>query len=86
MPDHALVRRIAESTGLSEAEAARVIGDVLAHHGETVEQLVRRRHGELALRGLHNPEIFRVVAGELGERRVAPPQLSERQLRRIVYG
>ncbi|MCU1537756.1 MAG: hypothetical protein JWP82_2107 [Humibacillus sp.] len=86
MTDSELVRRIAESTGLSEAEAARVIGDVLAHHGETVEQLVRRRHSELALRGLHNPEIFPIIEAELTERRVAPPPLTQRQLRRIVYG
>ena len=86
MTDPELVRRLAESTGLSTGEATRVIGDVLAHYGESVEEVVRRRHAALALRGMHNPEIFRVIAAELGERRVAPPALSERQLRRIVYG
>ena len=86
MNDPELVRRVAESTGLSAGEANRVIGDVLAHYGESVEQVVRRRHAALALRGVRNPEIFRVIAAELGDRRVAPPTLSERQLRRIVYG
>jgi hypothetical protein len=36
--------------------------------------------------GKRNSEIFALIAGELGDRLVAAPELSERQLRRIVYG
>ncbi|HYG92423.1 MAG TPA: hypothetical protein VD859_02455 [Nocardioides sp.] len=74
------------STGLDAAEAARVIEDVVAFHAERVEDYVRRRHGELKLRGTRNPEIFRLLRAELAERVVAAPDLSERQLRRIIYG
>ena len=74
------------STGLDAAEAARVIEDVVAFHSERVEDYVRRRHGELKLRGTRNPEIFRLLRAELAERVVAAPDLSERQLRRIIYG
>ncbi|WP_404388294.1 hypothetical protein [Humibacillus xanthopallidus] len=86
MPDRDLVARVAGSTGLSEAEAARVIGDVLAHYAEPVEDFVRRRHSALQLRGTRNPAIYRTIAGELSQRLVAAPTLSERQLRRIIYG
>ena len=86
MPDAELVQRVAASTGLSAAEADRVIADVLAFYDETTEAYVRRRHTELQTYGVSNPEIFARLAEELGERRVAAPQLSERQLRRIVYG
>lgn len=74
------------TTPLGRGEAARVVLDVLAYFDETVEEFVRRRHRELQARGLTNPEIFERITGELPYRAVAPPQLSLRQLRRIVYG
>ena len=84
--DSELVDRIASSTGLSPAEAARVIDDVVAFHAEPVEEYVRRRHAHLKTYGVRNPEIFARIAEELGGRVVASPPLTERQLRRIVYG
>jgi hypothetical protein len=84
--DPELVERIATSTGLSPAEAARVIEDVVAFHAEPVEELVRRRHTHLKTYGARNPEIFARIADELAGRVVAAPKLTERQLRRIVYG
>ena len=84
-PDAALVARIAASTGLSPAEAARVVEDVVAFHAEPVEDYVRRRHAQLKTYGARNDEIFARVAEELATRVVAAPELSERQLRRIVY-
>jgi hypothetical protein len=85
-PDPALVDRIAASTGLSAADAARVVEDVVAFHAEPVEQYVRRRHADLKTYGAKNQDIFARIAEELAHRVVAAPELSERQLRRIVYG
>ena len=85
-PDAALVGRIAASTGLSVAEAARVVEDVVAFHAEPVEDVVRRRHAQLRAGGARNDEIFARIAAELADRVVAAPRLSERQVRRIVYG
>ena len=81
-----IIDRVALSTGLSPTVAARVVGDVLAFYGQSIEQYVRRRHTELQAEGRKNPEIFPLIAVELRGRLVAPPALSERQLRRIVYG
>lgn len=86
MPDTELVQRVASSTGLSPAVAARVVEDVLAFHREPVEDYVRRRHAHLQTYGAKNAEIFATVAAELRGRLVAAPELTERQLRRIVYG
>ena len=86
LADPTLVAHLVASTGLSEAEAARVVQDVVAFHAEPVEAFVRRRHAELKTYGAKNPEIFARVAAELDGRVVAAPPLSERQLRRIVYG
>ncbi len=86
MPESDLVSRVAASTGLSPAEASRVIADIVAYFSETAEAFVLRRHGDLQGDGLRNPEIFAQISSELDQRVVAAPSLSERQLRRIVYG
>ena len=84
--DRDLVSHVAATTGLSEAEASRVVEDVVAFLSETVEDYVRRRHAELKTYGSKNPQIFAQIATELAGRVVAAPELTERQLRRIVYG
>ena len=85
MRDRDLVDRVADSTGLTPAEAARVVEDVLAWYREPVEEYVRRRHAYHQLYGKRNPEIFALIADELADRLVAAPPLSQRQLRRIIY-
>jgi hypothetical protein len=80
-----LVRHLAATTGLPEATAARVVQDVTAYFSETVEQFVRRRHGELQSQR-KNDEIWPAIIGELATRRFSATARSERQLRRIVYG
>jgi hypothetical protein len=81
-----LIRHVVASTGLAPDVAARVVSDVLAYFGETTDEFVRRRHGELSRRGHTNAQIWPLIAAELAERRVAAAPLSQRQLRRIVYG
>ena len=85
-PDPELVARVVASTGLGPTEAARVVEDVVAFHAEPVEDYVRRRHAHLKTYGARNPEIFARIAEELAGRVVAAPRLTERQLRRLVYG
>lgn len=81
-----LVHHVAISTGLDEATAARVVADVLAYFGETVDQYVARRHRELKDRNRRNDAIWPQLAAELKTRSFKAEELSERQLRRIVYG
>jgi hypothetical protein len=81
-----LLRRVVVSTGLTQPDAERLIADVLSYFDETVEQFVRRRHSELQRRDLRNAEIWQTLARELSARRFAAAALSERQLRRLVYG
>ncbi|MEU6733901.1 hypothetical protein [Streptomyces physcomitrii] len=81
-----LVDHLTRSTPLSRGEALRVVQDVLAYFDETAEDFVRRRHRELRGQGLVNAAIFERIEADLAYRAVAPPQLTLRQLRRIVYG
>ncbi|MGH8827362.1 MAG: hypothetical protein ACRDVZ_07120 [Jiangellaceae bacterium] len=81
-----LVDHVVGSTELSPPDARRVIGDVLAYFTATTEDYVRRRHAELRLRGGRNDDIFARIQQELKHWPVRAPELSTRQLRRIVYG
>ncbi|MEU1016065.1 hypothetical protein ABZ383_25800 [Streptomyces sp. NPDC005900] len=81
-----LVDHLTRSTPLQRGEALRVVQDVLAYFDETTEQFVRRRHRELQGQGLLNAAIFEQISADLAYRAVAPPELSLRQLRRIIYG
>jgi hypothetical protein len=84
--DDELVRHLARSLALSPAGAARVVDEVVAYYREPVEAYVRRRHAECQQRGMRNAETFAVLADELAGRVVAAPALTERQLRRMIYG
>lgn len=84
--DPRLLQHVQDSTGLDPAEAIRLVQDVLAFHDETVEAWVRRRHAELRTYGARNDAIFARLREELRTTVVAAPDLSERQLRRIIYG
>jgi hypothetical protein len=85
-PHTDLIDHLTRTTGLSPGEAGRVVADVLAYFDEPVEDYVRRRHRELKARGRTNDQIFTGIAAELPHRRVGAPELTHRQLRRIVYG
>lgn len=81
-----LIDHLTRSTPLQRGEALRVVQDVLAYFDETTEEFVRRRHRELQGQGLVNAAIFEQISTDLRYRAVAPPELSLRQLRRLVYG
>lgn len=81
-----LVRHVARSTGLDEATASRVVADVMAYFGQTVEEFVVQRHENLKSRNRKNDEIWPLIMDELRTRRFKADGLSERKLRRMVYG
>ena len=62
-----------------------MILDVLAYFDETSRNSSAGATVNCSPAG-SNAEIFERIAAELPHRAVAPPELSLRQLRRIVYG
>ncbi|ASW55299.1 hypothetical protein [Plantactinospora sp. KBS50] len=86
MHDDELVERIADSLGIEHGTAQRIVGEVIAYYREPLECYIRRRHETFQRQGLQNADIFPLLIEELEERVVAPPRLSERQVRRIIYG
>jgi hypothetical protein len=81
-----VVDRLVRSTPLSPEMSRRVVEEVVDHLREPVEALLRRRHRELQARGLANAEIFPLLVAEVAARPVAAPPLTERQIRRAIYG
>jgi hypothetical protein len=81
-----LVGHLVRTTALPAGTAKRVVEEVVAYCSESTDTLVRRRHRELQAAGFANPDIFEHIAAELALRPVAAPRLSERQIRRIIYG
>ena len=53
-----LVRHVAMSTGLDEATATRVVADMMAYFGQTVEEYVVKRHQDLKSRNRKNDDIW----------------------------
>lgn len=81
-----LLEHLVRTTSLGVGTAGRLVEEFLAFFSESIEEFVARRHRELQAEGLRNDEIFGRIAGELGARRFAAPALTERQIRRLVYG
>ncbi len=88
-PEHLpeeLLQHICYSSRLTAAEAQHLITEVLAYFSEPCEAFVRRRHLELQAQGLNNKRIYSQLLNELQQRRFPAPALSERQVRRMIYG
>lgn len=81
-----LVEHLCKITRLDRSEAKRVIEEVVAFYQESPESFVSRRHRELQLGGYSNSQIYTLLKLELGMRCFAAPALSERQIRRMIYG
>jgi hypothetical protein len=81
-----LIQHIANRQGMSPDQAKSLLSEFLAYFDESKDEFIRRRHRELQDSGMANGEIYRRLSGELESRRFPAGPLSERQIRRIIYG
>ncbi len=90
MLDHSelqeLTAYLCRTTRLDPGEAHRVVREIIGYLQETPEAYVRRRHRALQSEGLSNAAIFQQLMHELSAWRFRAPALSERQIRRMIYG
>ena len=82
----ALITHLCATTGLRRAKIRQLIADVAGFYDESIEQFVTRRHTELKAGGDKNEQIYGQITDELQQRRFAAPELSTRQVRRLIYG
>ncbi len=71
---------------LSERELDKLVDELRDHWSETREQYVLRRHRELQRDGVPNRAIYGILRREIRDRRFAPRPMTERQVRRLIYG
>jgi hypothetical protein len=90
MPDRTdladLIDYLVRSSRLTKPEAVRVVNEILEFMRDTAEDYIRRRHLQLQAQGLPNDAIFGQIAAELAQRRFRAPELTQRQIRRVIYG
>jgi hypothetical protein len=85
--DPEFVDYLARSCGLPADVCRRLVLEVLAQYQETLEGFVQRRHKELkTLEGFKNEQIYVRIRSEVRDRRFGTANLTERQIRRMIYG
>ncbi len=85
-PWEALLSHLQATTRLERGEAEKVIRETLEYFSESLPDFVARRHRELRDQGVRNEAIYRRIAGEVADRRFLAGPLTQRQVRRLVYG
>lgn len=81
-----LVEHLCRQNDLTPSQATRLIEEVLAFYNESSAAFIQRRHYELQKAGLANAAIYRQIREELEHHRFKLEPLSERQIRRTIYG
>jgi len=71
---------------LDQTQASKIHDELLSFYSETVKEYVQRRHSELQEGGMANADTYQQIQQELDSRRFAADILSQRQIRRIIYG
>ncbi len=84
--DEPLIGHLQALTGLEAELLAKIMAEVRAWHSRDLASWIRDRHAELQRQGLSNRDIFPRLRAEAHEVLVRPAPLTERQIRRMVYG
>ena len=85
-PNQELLDHLCQSYDLPLARASHLLGEILGYFDENCTDYVQRRHRELKQTGLTNPKIYEQISLDLRSRRFPAEILTERQIRRIIYG
>ncbi len=75
-----------ETYNLSEKQVDLLFEEFSSYYRESAEAFIRRRHNEMKDEGLKNTQIYKILKSEIEDRRFSCDDLSERQIRRIIYG
>ena len=81
-----LIDHLCRHSPLTAEQARQIVAEVNNYYRESVATFVCRRHKELQRQGLSNSAIYDALMNEMPERRFSQEPLSERQIRRLIYG
>ncbi len=84
--DEDFAAHILQNYSLTSRDLEMLLDDLEEYFNVEVTEFIRNRHIELQKKGLKNNEIYLAVKQELLRFRFTAPDLSIRQIRRIIYG
>ncbi len=73
-------------TGLAAPILAKILEEIRVWYAKDLSSWARGRHRELRRQGLRNRAIYPRLRQEAKEILIRPAPLTERQIRRIIYG
>jgi hypothetical protein len=77
---------VAQTFGVEPAAFDRLYEAFAAYFDVSLEEYVRRRHLELQKAGARNEAIYAALLAEARDMRFAERGLTERRIRRLIYG
>lgn len=84
--DQKIIQHLLSSYSLDESELLRLLDDLSGAFDCTVESYIQKRHLNLQREGKKNAEIYELLQKDIKAMRFQGPELSIRQIRRIIYG
>ncbi len=84
--DNDLIDHLCRHSPLTADQARQIVAEVNHYYRESLAEYVCRRHKQLQHQGFSNNAIYSELTNELPGRRFAQEPLSERQIRRLIYG
>ncbi|MCK4303125.1 MAG: hypothetical protein KAY24_02705 [Candidatus Eisenbacteria sp.] len=86
MHDSELLQHLQTVTGQGEPLLAKILEEIQSWYTRDLSTWIRDRHRELQRHGFRNREIYPRLRDESQRILVHPGPLTERQIRRIIYG
>lgn len=84
--DAQLIHHLQQVTGQDAGSIVKILEEVHAWYHRDLPTWIRDRHQELQRQGLSNREIYPRLQAEIRTMLVRPAPLTERQIRRTIYG
>ncbi len=81
-----LRRRVRAVADVSEEEAGRIVDELRDAFDSDLGEFIASRHLELQRRGWRNEAIYAQIRQDLAVWRFSAQELTERQIRRRIYG
>jgi hypothetical protein len=79
--------RLSTALGLPVDQVARLLEELRALYSQTLPDFVRSRHTEYKQQaGLRNEEAYRRIQEDIQQWRFRAPEISIRQIRRMIHG
>ncbi len=84
--EEALIAHLHDVTGLDSSVLAKILSEVKSWYPLDLRSWIMLRHKELRAQKMRNRDIYAQIREELARILVHPSPLSERQIRRMIYG